>query len=326
MAHIERRVRKDGTKTYRVKWRLGGTRTGHPESETFADSGSALTFKLAVEAAGHQWPDNYVQGVGWLEDTQSPAEDPTGGPVLFGDHALRYVRTLSGVDERTRHDYERDLRNHMLNMFGDLDIRDGGILDRSLVRRWVNELQSGVADPDNPAQWLRRPLAPKTIRNVHGLLYGILQDAVEADPPVRTSNPAARTRLPRLDDGEGDEEMVFLTEAEFDLLRECAHPDVRDMLTVFVGTGLRYSELAALQVRDIDLNAEPRPTLRVRRAWKRRGDNTFYLGPPKTKTSRRTMGLSTDVLAAIMPHLDSKEPKDFIFTSPWLVVAALVLL
>ena len=78
-------------------------------------------------------------------------------------------------------------------------------------------------------------------------MYSILQDAVEAEPPLRPSNPAAGTRLPRPDDGEGDQEMVFLTEGEFHLLRECTKPDVRDMLTVFVGTGLRYSELTALR-------------------------------------------------------------------------------
>lgn len=48
---------------------------------------------------------------------------------------------------------------------------------------------------------------PKTIRNLHALLYSVLQEAVTADPPLRASNPAARTRLPRLDDGEGAEEM-----------------------------------------------------------------------------------------------------------------------
>ncbi|WP_259401460.1 hypothetical protein [Microbispora sp. H13382] len=109
------------------------------------------------------------------------------------------------------------------------------------MRTWVNTLQHGVADPVNAKQWLRRPLAPKTIQNLHGILFAILQDAVEADPPLRTSNPAARTRLPRLDDGEGGDEMVFLTEQEFALIRACAKPDVRDMLTVFVGTGLRSS-------------------------------------------------------------------------------------
>ncbi|WP_192809703.1 hypothetical protein [Actinomadura rudentiformis] len=49
MANIECRRRKDKRTSYRVKWRLGGTGQGAPQSETFHDSGSALAFRLAVE-------------------------------------------------------------------------------------------------------------------------------------------------------------------------------------------------------------------------------------------------------------------------------------
>lgn len=141
----------------------------------------------------------------------------------------------------------------------------------------------------------------------------ILQNAVEADPPLRASNPAAGVRLPRLDDGIGEDEMVVLTRDEFRLVRACAKADVRDALTAFAGTGLRYAELTALQVRDIDLTATP-ATLRVRRAWKRLPDNTFALGAPKTPRSRRAITLSVEVVAALVPHLD-KDPTEFVFTT-----------
>ncbi|WP_055483150.1 tyrosine-type recombinase/integrase [Sphaerimonospora mesophila] len=315
MASIEKRPGKGKKISYRVRWRLGGASDGAWQSETFEQKAQAVTFKLAVEAVGHQWPEGWIRGYGWAP--AAPVDDkPEVEPIPFRDYATTFVASLSGIEERTRHDYERDLRNHILPTFGDLDIRDGNAIDRSLVRTWVNTLQHGVADPANPKQWLRRPLAPKTIQNLHGILFAILQDAVEADPPLRTSNPAARTRLPRLDDGEGDDEMVFLTEQEFALIRACAKPDVRDMLTVFVGTGLRYAELAALQVRDIDPFGKPVPALRVRRAWKRQADNTFKLGPPKTKQSRRTIALSSEVMDAILPNIAGKGPKEFVFNSP----------
>lgn len=251
-----------------------------------------------MEAAGHDWPDDYIRGIGWVTEEPALPEPPADQPVLFADYALAYVRGLSGVDDRTRHDYERDLTRHLLPVFGDLDIRDGHALGRALVRRWVNQLQRGERDVDDPARWRRRPLRPKTIQNLHGLLYAVLQDAVDADLPLRAANPAAGTRLPRLDDGEDDEEMTFLTREEFAVLRACAQPDVRDMLTVFAGTGLRYAELAALQVKDVNRLTTP-PTLRDRRAWKRQPDNTFMLGAPKTKQSRRTITLSEEVTAAL---------------------------
>ncbi|MEV7908534.1 hypothetical protein, partial [Streptomyces anulatus] len=39
---------------------------------------------------------------------------------------------------------------------------------------------------------------------------------------------------------EGDDEMILRTEQECTLPRACAKPDVRDMPTVFAGTGLRH--------------------------------------------------------------------------------------
>lgn len=61
---------------------------------------------------------------------------------------------------------------------------------------------------------------------------------------------------------------MFLTRAEFAVLRDCAKPEVRDLLTVFVGTGLRYAELVALQVRDVNLLTTP-PTVSLVRSLRR---------------------------------------------------------
>ncbi|MEU9111207.1 hypothetical protein AB0D04_05235 [Streptomyces sp. NPDC048483] len=41
-----------------------------------------------------------------------------------------------------------------------------------------------------------------------------MQSAVDAEPPLRASNPCAKTRLPRLDGAEDEEEMVFLEREE----------------------------------------------------------------------------------------------------------------
>jgi integrase len=65
--------------------------------------------------------------------------------------------------------------------------------------------------------------------------------------------------------------MVFLTYPQYQLIRSHAPASVRDMLDVAVGTGLRFAELTALQVGDIDILAKPHPSLRARRAWKKSG-------------------------------------------------------
>lgn len=198
--------------------------------------GSALTFKPAVEAAGHDWPDDYVKGVGWVHEHP---QELVESPVPFGRYALTFVRGLSGVAARTRHDYERGLRNHLLPAFGSLDLRDDAAIAPALVREWVNRLRAGERTSADSTPWQQRPLRPKTIQNLHGLVIAILQDAVETNPPLRSSNPAAGIRLPRLDEATGDDEMVVLTHDEFPDSPWLHQPDARDMLTVFAGTGLR---------------------------------------------------------------------------------------
>lgn len=88
MAFMETRRTGGGARRYRVWWRLGGSRYGEPQSETFDTLADARTFKAAVEVAGHQWPENYLPRQGWIRaHTTEPVE-----PVPFGDYALTYVR------------------------------------------------------------------------------------------------------------------------------------------------------------------------------------------------------------------------------------------
>ncbi|WP_304453920.1 site-specific integrase [Nocardiopsis sp. YSL2] len=344
MATINQRKLADGRTRYWVKWRLGGTRTGAPQSEPFDTHADAHTFKLHVEAAGHQWPENWIRRQGWAQGwvpghgwvTTDEDDEPEAEPVLFADYARDLVDSMTGIAERTRADYHRDLDIHLIPRFGKVNLRDPAQLKPKDVRAWVNHLRTGVPDPTAPHRtstpsrgrkkepgWLRKPLAPKSIHNLHGLLFTVCEAAVREDPPLRPSNPASRTRLPRVDDGEGEADMCFLTREEFTLLRDSMAEDVRDMVEVFVRTGMRYSELTALQVRDITLTAaigsdgQPltRGHLDVRRAWKRCPDNTFRLGAPKTRSSRRRIPLSPRTIDLLRPRLEGKGPEEFVFTT-----------
>ncbi|MFC7329044.1 hypothetical protein [Marinactinospora rubrisoli] len=184
--------------------------------------------------------------MGWIKvDTGDGPE-----PVYFREYALELIASMTGIEARTKADYERDVRRHMLPTFGHLDIRDTETFTHKTGRAWVGQLQDGIPDPrvlthphtgkdtskakkgrgKRQTTWLRPPLRPKSIHNLHGLLYLIFQAAVEEE--LRPTNPAARTKLPRLDDGEGGDDMCFLTREEFNLLRDSAHEDVRDMLEV----------------------------------------------------------------------------------------------
>jgi integrase len=239
------------------------------------------------------------------------------------------------------HADEQEVVEHPLAEFGESYVRrltSAGPDTQSRYLRQVAALSRWLADvkgseptvenvtADDDADWVnarrRAGTSPKTIANYHGLLFAIFKSAVGKE--LITRNPCEGTRLPPVDDDtEDDEEKVFLTEPEFALVRECMHADSRDLITVAVGTGLRWGELTALKVKDLSLDASD-ATLKVRRAWKRNGRGEFavidagrfYLGTPKTKESRRRVTLAPTIVEALRGAIAGKGPDDLLFGSP----------
>lgn len=273
MASLEKRTNGDGSVSWRVRWREGEDRF----SQTFPTRAQAVTFRGQVDAAGG-WPAE------WLA---TDTEEPT-----FAQWAERAIAARSGVTERTRHDARRDLRLHIEPTFGDQRLSQ---ISRESVARWVNDLAASG-------------MAPKTIRNVHGLASSIMAEA-QADG-VTDRNPFRGTRLPRVD--HVDEEMTFLTPQELGMLVEVVPAHYRDLVQFLAGTGLRFGEATAVRVRDVDVLGG---RLTVAQAWKRQPDSTFTLGPPKTARSRRTISLSRSLQELLIPHVTGK-PDDLVFTTP----------
>ncbi|MFC5720344.1 tyrosine-type recombinase/integrase [Streptomyces gamaensis] len=311
MAYVVERPNKDGTITFQVKWREGGTRQGPQQNEKFGERDSAEQFKKLVDAHGQHWPPGWVRGHGFVE----PDADPDDVPLAEWAH--RYVDRLTGVEPRTRVDYKREIDLHFSAI---VHTTRSGLRQQATIMNvtadditdWVRAEEDGQRDEKDPETWLRRPADPKSIANRHGLLYAIFQAAVEAEPQLRTKNPCAKTKLPRVDN-EIEDEMVFLEREEYQRIRiEITDPVARDLADFLVSTGLRWGEATAVQVRDLNLNGET-PTLRVQRAWKRQEDHTFRIGPPKTKKARRTIALAPAQTEILRRHVAGRQPEDFVF-------------
>lgn len=315
MATIKRRDNADGTSTYRVRWQQGG-RTGSWESEKFGDADSADQFKKLVDAHGQQWPPGWVKGKGFVEEATTPDDIP------LVDWAHRYVTRLTGIDERVRHDYHRDIDNHLSLLrhtepSGRVVEATIGNLTADDIQDWVRDQEQGEQDLSNPGTWTRRKASPKSIANRHGLLSAIVQAAVTAEPPLRSKNCCLGTRLPRADDGI-DDEMCFLEHEEYArIAAEIEDPHARDLADWLVGTGMRWGEATALQVRDVNLT---RNTVSVQRAWKRAapgdGGPAYFLGPPKTKKARRIIALSPLQMDMVRRRMAGKQPEDLLFETP----------
>lgn len=311
---VERPRKRDGGITYQVKWRLGGG-NGPVQTEKFADRGSADTFRQLVELHANQWPPGWIRGEGFLEETAVP------GDILLTDYATRYIDDLTGIDDRTREDYHREVRLHFSliehRQLGGLVVPATiGNLTQEDVTAWVRLEERGEPGPAGSAKkWARPPADPKSIRNRHGLLFCVIQAAIDSSTPLRTANCCKATRLPRVDD-EVEADMCFLERAEYArVAAEIRDPDARDLADFLVGTGLRWGEASALQVRDCNLTAV-RPYVEVHRAWKKAktgSESAFYLGPPKTKKARRRIVLTADQAAVVRRQIAGMGPEDFVF-------------
>jgi integrase len=301
MAGLVTRRHKNGDLSYKVQWRLGGRRGARWQSETFVDRRAALRFQSLVDASGNRWPDGWTKGVGFLTLQEEPPPAQEHALLEFG---LDYVRRLTDAAPDTQTRYVRQLKTLSTWLQGP-----------SSASPTVESLTK-----DQDREWIvARRLAgasPKTIANYHGLLSAILANAVEKGLIAR--NPCDGVKLPRIDDDiDDDDDKVFLTESEFALLHLCMDALDRDFLVVAVGTGLRWGELTALKVKDLDLTSDP-ATLTVRRAWKANGQGEFamqqhgkyYLGTPKTRESRRRVTLAPLVVTALRRATDNRSAED----------------
>lgn len=310
MAYIKTKKLSSGETSHIVYWRAGGGRAGAWCNETFDDSDPAERFRDLVNGHGQQWPPGWTKGKGFVK----PDEPAVPAAEMFVVYAHTYVGLLTDISDHTRTNYTRFIDNHLTPWFGELSVSDRGPrFTRAHISQWILDLQVGKPGPLHPAGTERRPYAAKTIANLHGLLFSILQSAVTADPPLRDSNPCAHTRLPKGNDTEDDE--VFLEPDEYAVLRQHVRADALDIVDALVSTGLRWGEITALQPRDFTLVGK-RPTLRVQRAWKRRGEGGTFLGAPKTKKSRRTLVLTPEQVKLFQRRCLGKKPTDLIFTAP----------
>ena len=153
MATIVARRRKDGSRAYRVQWRLGGG-TGPWQSETFDDRRAAAKFQAQVESNGHRWPDGWAKGWGFRPNVE--AVEAEGHPLL--EFGTAYVRRLTSAGPDTQSRYVQQLGTLI-----------GWLAE---VKGVEPTLENMTADDDR--DWInarrRAGASPKTIANYHGLL------------------------------------------------------------------------------------------------------------------------------------------------------------
>ncbi|HVQ90369.1 MAG TPA: hypothetical protein VMU51_04985 [Mycobacteriales bacterium] len=206
MAWIEPKKRTDGGTSFSVRWRLGGTRAGRPQVETFGAGSDtqnlarAEGFKRTVAAAGERWPDGWVKGAGFVRD-HGPADDPALPARSVEAVGLEYVDQLVDCSSGQRSRYRSQLRTlTAVEVRG----RQGG------AHRPFDTTVSSVTEDDIKAWLIGWDRSLKTKANYHGLLYGVFNYALEKGEV--TQNPLRRTAPKRGKIRQSQADLRFLTD------------------------------------------------------------------------------------------------------------------
>lgn len=181
--------------------------------------------------------------------------------------------------------------------FGDLPVVE---LDKVRLDQHFREVQSGLLVPNRNGILLPRHLAPKSVRNLHNYYSGLLRYATDCGY-VR-SNQAAVATIPRLPEAEDDGVLNVLAPDEIiEVLTKVKDHRWELLFWIFLVLGFRKGEAIALNKRHVDLETG---FVRVALTVARYSGLGLLVGVPKTKASRRKLGLTEDLLAVFRRHYE----------------------
>ena len=199
-----------------------------------------------------------------------------GRTLTFG--AYLTTRWLPGkkleLARSTWDGYRRKIERHILPTLGTVAIR----------RLRPHHLEALYEQKLHPTDG-RKPLAPKTVLEIHLIIRGALNDAVRRG--IVSRNVALVAHAPRLRAIPKVEQRAWTAQQLQGFLRAAAGHRLFPALWLISTTGMRRSELLGLQWQDIDLDTA---TLSVNRGLVSVGYET-HVSRGKTSNSRRAIDL-----------------------------------
>jgi integrase len=143
-----------------------------------------------------------------------------------------------------------------------------------------------------------RPMAPKTVRNVHAVLHRALADAVRLGYVPR--NVADLAEAPS---GTSAERPVWTPEQLRTFLEHVRDDRLFAVWMLFATTGVRRGEVAGLRLTDLDLDAGHLSPRRPRVVV----DHQVVVSDPKTASGGRWLALDPATVVALREHVRRRE-------------------
>lgn len=304
------RPRSDGSWYFQVKWRAGGRRDGEWCSVSLDTKTDASDFHVALKANGYHHPDQYRVVDGRLiavEDVpmRRRRQGRTTGPTLddlFEDMrvAKRRAKTYKKGSRRLD-EMASDWANHVAPVFGAMSPLD---IDEDAVQDWVDDLDTRYAAASVRKYWQLLCMAYE-----HGLRDRDKWRSVRFNPAVG----AALESLPKGSRrGIDPNNWQFLHSAAQEI-----DADAADLLLFAVGTGWRWSEIAALQVSQV-IELGDRLLVEMSRVIRRSvaGSVTVVENDGKSSAADRTIALSPVVAGMVRRRIAERRPAEHLFTAP----------
>lgn len=256
--------------------------------------GTSQTVPSAQHGRGSRWRARFVDDSGrehskgfsgkvdaqrWLDEVTAALVtgqycDPKAGQVTFREYAERW-RKMQMQRPSSRAHVETMLRRHAYPVFGDRSI--ASILP-SDVQAWVKGLE----------------LAPATVGVAHGIVSTVFKSAIRDRRIV--SNPCEGTKLPKVHRAP----VVPLTTEQVAAVRDALPAELRALVTLAAGTGMRQGECFGLTVDRVRFLER---VVTVDRQLVTVQGQKPSLAPPKTRASVRAIPLPQIVVDALAEHL-----------------------
>ncbi|MEA1902871.1 MAG: tyrosine-type recombinase/integrase [Actinomycetota bacterium] len=212
-----------------------------------------------------------------------------GRSLTFG--AYLTTRWLPGkkieLARSTWDGYRRKIDRHILPTLGTVSIR-------RLRPHHLEALYDRKLHPTDG----RKPLAPKTVLEIHLIIRGALNDAVRRG--IVTRNVAYVAHAPKLRAIPKVEQQAWTAQQLQGFLREAAGHRLFPALWLIATTGLRRSELLGLQWKDVDLE---KATLSINRGLVSVGYDV-HESRGKTSNSRRAIDLDATTVQVLSAWCD----------------------
>ena len=258
MASIKKHTCKDGTETWRVRFRNNGASS----SVTFPTQDGAEQFGQMVDRWGPR------RALEIIHQPTEPKHIASGATVT--ECVTDYISLKP--NRGTRDAYTGWFRSGIEPALGEVRINQ---LRDTDVQRWVNAQEGSTG----------------TIRRNHKLLSAALNDAVKRGD-IRV-NPATGAKIPRRPRNTDRAPLTPpFTRGEFELIRKSMHPHYQLLVEFLAETGCRFGEAAALTPADVNLD---KGTVHFNKSYSPAG-NTYAIGNTKTEESDRIIRVKQSLL------------------------------